>query len=198
MAQDEQDIRSVIERWAIARDSGAWDQLRSTWHEDGRMRATWFRGAADDFVAASRRGFENGVLVHHFLGGTLVDVSGDRAVAQTKMTISQRLDLAGVEIDVTCVGRFYDFFERRDVGWRLVLRDPIYEKDRIDPVAPDTAPLIDQTALNRLPYGCRHLLYCQQRAGLDIYTDVPGVSGPEVERLYSSGRLWLEGQQIDR
>ena len=56
-------------------------------------------------------------------------------VAQTKMAILHRAPVEGVICDFTCIGRFYDFFEKRD-RWGLVLRQPIYEKDRIDPVDP--------------------------------------------------------------
>ncbi|MFC5233141.1 nuclear transport factor 2 family protein [Pseudonocardia zijingensis] len=191
-------IRSVVERWAVARDAGAWDELRSTWHPGGRMKTTWFRGTAADFVEASRRGFDAGVLVHHFLGGSLIQVAGPRAVAQTKMSISQRLVLDGVEVDVTCVGRFYDFFEDRDDDWRMVLREPIYEKDRLDAVVPGEVPPVDRAALKAFPSGCRHLLYCQSTAGMKVHLDVPGLHGPEVEELYSAGKRWLAGEPLPR
>ena len=99
------------------RDAGDWERFRGVWHDDGRMMATWFQGPADEFIQVSRAGFERGVRILHFLGGSSVDVAGDRAVAQTKMTITQRAPVHGVECDVVCTGRFYDFFERRDGRW---------------------------------------------------------------------------------
>lgn len=54
-----------------------------------------------------------GVRILHFLGGSAIDVNGNRTIAQTKMTISQRAPVEGVICDVVCTGRFYDFFERR-------------------------------------------------------------------------------------
>jgi SnoaL-like protein len=194
----ESSIRSVIEAWAVARDAGAWDELRSTWHPDGRMKTTWFRGSAAEFVDASRRGFDAGVLVHHFLGGSLIQILGRRAIAQTKMSISQRLVLGDVEVDVSCVGRFYDFFEERGGDWRIVLREPIYEKDRLDPVISGQAPPVDHAVLATLPSGCRHLLYCQKTAGMNIHTDVPGLRGSDVQELYSDGRRWLAGEALLR
>jgi hypothetical protein len=192
------EIRSVVEAWAVARDAGDWDALLSTWHTDGRMHSTWFRGPAPAFVEAARAGFEAGVLVHHFLGGSLIEAADQRAIAQTKMSISQRLMLHDVEVDVTCVGRFYDFFERRDGAWRIVLREPIYEKDRIDPVKFQHRPPIDPAALLAFPSGCRHLLYCQSVAGMQVHTDVPGLRGPEVKQLYAAGRDWLAGAALER
>jgi hypothetical protein len=73
------------------------------------------------------------------LGGGRITVTGKRAIAQTKMTIMQRGAVHDVVCDVTCTGRFYDFLERRAGRWAIVLRQPIYEKDRIDPVDPAVA-----------------------------------------------------------
>lgn len=198
MHTTESSIRSVVEAWAVARDSGDWGTLRSAWHDDGRMKSTWFRGPAQDFVDASRAGFDAGVTVHHFLGGSLVEVSGERAIAQTKMSISQRLLVHDVEVDVTCVGRFYDFFERRDTHWKIVLREPIYEKDRLDPVTAGAGPALDHALLATFPPSCRHLLYCQTAAGMTVHTDVPSLRGPAVQQLYADGRSWLNGEPLAR
>ena len=133
---DVQEILRVVQNWALWRDAGDWERFRGVWHEDGWMTATWFQGPAAKFVEVSKAGFDKGVSILHFLGGSSVDVKGDRAVAQTKMTISQRGDVDRVEVDVVCTGRFYDFFEKRNGRWAIVRRQPIYEKDRMDPVDP--------------------------------------------------------------
>lgn len=70
MHADHAEIRQLVENWAVWRDAGDWDRFATTWHPDGWMTATWFQGPAADFVAASERGFENGVSILHFLGGT--------------------------------------------------------------------------------------------------------------------------------
>ena len=94
-------IRELVENWAVWRDAGLWERFRGVWHEDGRMMATWFQGPAADFIEASRQGFEQGVRILHFLGGSSVEVTGDRAVAQTKMTITQRVPIEGVSTSTT-------------------------------------------------------------------------------------------------
>jgi SnoaL-like protein len=190
---DRLEIRDLVENWAVWRDAGDWERFRSVWHADGRMMATWFQGSADDFIRVSREGFERGVSILHFLGGTSVDLAGDRAIAQTKMTISQRADVDGVVCDVVCTGRFYDFLERRGGRWGLVLRQPIYEKDRLDPLDPAASPALDRSLLERFPVGYRHLAYAQTRIGFDVKRDMPGLVGPEVEALYERGVRWLAG-----
>lgn len=186
-------IRELVEDWAVWRDAGDWERFATVWHDDGRMMATWFQGPAAEFIAVSRAGWDRGVSILHFLGGTSVDVAGTRAVAQTKMTISQRAEVEGVLCDVVCTGRFYDFLERRDGRWGIVLRQPIYEKDRLDPVTPGAVPRLDAGRLASFPAGYRHLAYLQTGIGYDVKPDMPGLTGPEVERLYARGAAWLGG-----
>ena len=123
-------IRQLVEDWAVLRDARMWDRFRAVWHEDGRMMATWFQGSRDEFIKVSEEGYQKGVRILHFLGGSTIDVAGNRAIAQTKMTISQRAKVDDVLCDVVCTGRFYDFFADSAGRWGLVLRQPIYEKDR--------------------------------------------------------------------
>jgi hypothetical protein len=162
------------------------------------MMATWFQGSCDDFIRVSREGFERGVRILHFLGGSSVDIAGDRAVSQAKMTITQRADVEGSECDVVCTGRFVDFLERRDDRWGIVLRQPIYESDRINPVDPTTPPQLDRRLLESFPVGYRHLAYLQTRNGFTVKPDMPGLTGPEVEALYASSAKWLAGDNLDR
>jgi hypothetical protein len=170
-----------------------WDRFRTVWHDDGRMMATWLQGTADEFIQVSQEGYERGVRILHFLGGSSIDIAGDRAVAQTKMTISQRARVEDVLCDVVCTGRFYDFLEKRAGAWGIVRRQPIYEKDRLDPVDPGARVTLDQDQLARFPAGYRHLAYLQSQLGYLIAPRLPGLRGPEVERLYLEGRDWLGG-----
>lgn len=189
-------IREVVENWVVWRDAGEWERFRTVWHDDGYMMATWFQGPAEDFIRVSREGFERGVNILHFLGGNTVDLAGSRAISQTKMTISQRARVHDVLCDVTCTGRFYDFFEKRDGRWAIVLRQPIYEKDRIDPLDP-AAPLhLDAKLLEKFPEGYRHLAYLQTGIGYSIKLDMPGLKGPEVQALYVRGQRWLAGEPL--
>jgi hypothetical protein len=189
-------IREVVENWVVWRDSGDWDRFQDVWHDDGIMMATWFQGPAEAFIRVSKEGWNKGVSILHFLGGTSIDVVGERAISQTKMTISQRATVEGVRCDVVCTGRFYDFFERRGERWAIRLRQPIYEKDRLDSVVPGEAPQLDETLLAQFPDGYRHLAYAQTRIGYTVKRDMPGLKGPEVEALYAEGRAWLAGSAL--
>ncbi len=236
-------IRELVENWVVWRDAGDWERFATVWHDDGFMMATWFQGPAPEFIRVSREGFERGVSILHFLGGSSVELAAKappsgaadhspkappsgaadhspkappsgaadhspkappsgaaddahRAISQTKMTISQRADVHGVPCDVVCTGRFYDFLEKRDGRWGIVLRQPIYEKDRLDPVDPAAVLQLDADVLAGFPIGYRHLAYAQTRIGYDVKRDMPGLVGPGVERLYRRGAEWLAGGEL--
>jgi len=186
-------IKQLVDDWAVWRDAGDWDRFRTVWHDDGVMQATWTQGTADEFIAMTKAGWAKGVFILHFLGGNSIDLNGDRAVSQTKMTISQRAVVHDVLVDVVCTGRFYDFIERRNGKWGFVLRQPIYEKDRMDPVDPSATVKLDQTLLMSFPEGYRHLAYLQSQIGYPIKKDMPGLKGEMVEKLYARGKQWLNG-----
>jgi hypothetical protein len=195
---DRIELRELVENWAVWRDAGDWERFRTVWHDDGVMMATWFQGPADDFIRVTKEGWAKGVSILHFLGGSSVELAGERAVVQTKMTISQRGEVNGVLCDVVCTGRFYDFIERRQGRWGMVLRQPIYEKDRVDPVDPAARLELDQAKLNEFPKGYRHLAYIQTQIGYAVKRDMPQLTGPEVEQLYARGKAWLAGAPLER
>jgi hypothetical protein len=191
-------IRQLIENWAVWRDAGDWARFATCWHPEGRMMATWKQGTAAEFIEASIAGWKRGVSILHFLGGHSSEIAGERAISQTKMTISQRAEVHGVMVDVVCTGRFYDFVERHEGAWKVLLRQPIYEKDRMDPLAPDAKLTLDAALLAQFPEGYRHLAYLQTGIGYAVKRDMPGLKGPEVEQLYADGRAWLAGAPLAR
>jgi hypothetical protein len=194
--EDRLAIRELIENWLIWRDSLMWDRFRTVWHPEGQMWATWFQGSYEDFIRVTEEGYAKGVRIMHFLGGSSIDVQGRRAVAQTRVTISQRAPVDSVLCDVVCSGRFYDFLEKRKGRWGLVLRRLTYEKDRLDPVDPAADLKLDAALLARFPVGYRHLAYLQTKIGYTVKEDMPGIDGPAVEALYARGAAWLKGKPL--
>jgi SnoaL-like domain len=194
--EDRLAIRELVENWAVWRDSFQWERFRTVWHPEGLMWATWFQGPYEEFIRVNEEGRARGVRIHHMLGGTSVELKGKRAIAQTKMTISQRAPVEGVICDVTCTGRFYDFLEKRKGRWGLVWRRLFYEKDRLDPVDPAATLKLDRSLLERFPIGYRHLAYLQTKVGYKVKADMPGLEGPEADALYALGATWLKGRPL--
>ena len=196
--QDEFLIRRLMERWAVWRDAGDWERFATCWHPEGVMMATWFQGPYKEFIRVTQEGWAKGVSILHFLGGSAIQVAGDRAIAQTKMTISQRGLVEGVPCDIVCTGRFYDFVTRHEGEWKLLHRQPIYERDRIDPLDPAVVVKLDAARLASFPEGYRHLAYIQTGIGYKVKLDMPMLKGPVVEKLYRRGARWLAGGALER
>ena len=184
-------VREAVENWGLWRDSGRFEQLRSLYTADAVVHTTWFSGSAAEFIERSSKG---GGRAQHFIGAVCVELNGDRAIAEARAVLLVRAPLQGVEVDVTCYLRFYDWFLRTASGWRIRMRNGIYEKDRIDPVDPSKTVSLDPDALARYPDGYRHVAYVQASGGARITPDLPMPNSKELARLYSEGHAWLKGE----
>ncbi len=181
-AADRQTIRDLIENWAIWRDALMWDRFRTVWHKEGRHDGDLVPGHRRRVHRRQQEGYERAFIILHFLGGTI-----DRRQGQARHRADQDDDLRsasivdGVLCDVVCTGRFYDFLEKRKGKWGMVLRQPIYERDRLNPVDPTQTPKLDQTLLASFPEGYRHLAYLQTQGRLQ---------GEAQHARASTGRWW--------
>ena len=184
-------ITDLVQRWGLARDVGRWDELRATFTADGIMHTTWFVGSADEFVRRSMEAARKGARAQHFIGAATIDLSADRAVAETRMMLLLRAPLAGHEVDVTCYGRFHDRLVRDGGRWKIAIRVPIYEKDRLDPLDPSSDLKLDPAELARHPEGYRHLAYVQASGGMTVTQGLPTPNSEALTRLYAEGAAWL-------
>jgi hypothetical protein len=190
-------IRELVENWLIYRDNRDWENFYDVWHDDGGILTTWGgRASAREFAEAAEAGYQRGDRMLHASGGVAIQVEGPRAIAQSKMRIMQRGPVDGVMCDVTCIGRNYDFVEKRDGQWGLVLRQPIYEQDFIVPVDPSETVILDPEILARRPEGYARLAYLQEGLGYPIIPNMPTATGPELEALLALGRTWLAGGEL--
>jgi len=187
-------IRDLVERWAVYRDSFLWDKFRTVWHDDGVMAATWTIGHFEDFIKITEEGRKHGLNIMHILGGSAIEVEGNRAVVMTKFMILQRAVVEGVLCDVTCYARHYDLWENRDGRWGLVYRETIADKDRMDPVNSAETVMLDPALLEQYPIEYRHLAYLQTKAGYNVNKDCPRISGgASTDALFKKGEDWLRG-----
>lgn len=188
-------IRDQIERWVVYRDAHLWDKFRTVWHPDGIMKATWTVGSYEDFIKITEEGIKKGLNIMHILGGSAIDVNGNRAVAMTKMIILQRAVVECVLCDVSSYARQYDLWEKREGKWGLVYRETIADKDRIDPVNSTETVELDKELLASFPQEYMHLGYLQTRIGYDVNRDCPRLGGgASTEALYKKGEDWLAGK----
>ena len=187
-------IKDLIERWVVYRDALLWDKFREIWRPDGVMTATWTEGPFEDFIKITEEGVKHGLNILHILGGSAVDVNGDRAVSMTKFMILQRAEVDGVLCDVTCYARHYDLWEKHEGAWGLHYRATIADKDTMDPVDKNESLNLDKELLEQFPIEYRRLAYLQTRAGYTVDKDCPRMSGGKsLEALYKKGEDWLNG-----
>lgn len=71
--------------------------------------------------------------------------------------------------------------------WKVLHRQPIYEKDRIDPVDSTAQLTLEPQLLASMPEGYRHLAYV-----------MPMRKGGVVEELDRRGDRWLAGGALER
>jgi hypothetical protein len=185
------EISELVQSWALYRDTGDWDNLRRTVHADGSMTATWFHGSFDDFITAIQDAWRKGSSSQHFQGGTVVEVQGTKAVAQTRMAILVRGKLNEVAVDVHCTGLFFDRVEKRKGEWRIAKRNVIYDKDTISPVQPGATLELSEERLLRFPQGYRHLAYLQSFNGGDVNPDLPTSGSAASQQLRLEAQQWL-------
>ena len=183
------EIAELVQSWALYRDAGDWDKLKETVHADGIMTATWFQGSFEAFISAMQDAWRKGSSSQHFQGGTVVEVLGTKAIAQTRMAILVRGKLEDVSVDVNCLGIFYDRVEKRDGQWRIAKRNVIYDKDTLTPVHAGDVIQLSSERLLRFPEGYRHLAYLQSFNGGNVNPELP------TARSEASVKLKLETQQ---
>lgn len=194
---DYSDVSRLIQSWGFWRDNCEWDALLSAYTDDGRMATSWAELTAVDFVAACRNGMnQTRYTVQHAFGASLITSNGDRALAQTRLTLLLRGQLHEQEVDVTSYGRAYDRLVRTPSGWKIQLRNNIYEKSRIDPVMPGAVLPIDEDRLRMFPEAYRHLAYFQSANGAKVPLDLPRPGSPELEKLIEVGEAWLAGDKV--
>jgi len=191
--RDEAAIRQTVQNWALWRDTGAWEQLRSCYAPGARVQTTWMSGTAEEFIAASTAGFgkPQAPRATHSIGASSIQIQGDRALAETRMILLLRATLDGIEVDATAWGRFVDWFVRHEGRWVIARRHSIHEKDRLDPVNPGAELKPDPVRLASFPVGYRHLAYLQSHGGASITFDLALHNSPAQGALYAAGRTWL-------
>ncbi|MAC78719.1 MAG: hypothetical protein CML66_11730 [Rhodobacteraceae bacterium] len=193
MGHDIVEIAQLIQRWGLCRDQGRWDELAATFTHDGVISVTWFEGGIAGFIAASKRSFQPvGPRSKHLIGLPVVDVAGNRALAETNIQILGRGQDGDTIIDVTSHARFLDRLVRTPDGWRILRRDAVYEKDRYDRIG-DGADPVARADLSDIPEPYRYLGHRLRSTGRPLRAGILCDGTPEAMDLLRANRGWLNG-----
>ena len=193
---DRAEILSVVQSWGLLRDEGRWDELRTLYAPGALQTTSWAMGTAAEFInrcieGAKKPGARRSM---HSIGASVIELNGDRAIAETRRIILTRAVVHGVLVDLTNYGRSYDRFVRHGGAWKIQQRNGIYERDRMDPVDSTQTLQLDAAELAKYPEGYRYLAYLQAGAGERISPNLPTPNSPELTRLCAAGRAWLKGE----
>ena len=192
-------IAQLMQNWGTWRDAGDWDRLTTCYTSDATMVTTWFDGPASGFIDSSlkmRATQPKDRGVHHIIGGTTSHVKGDRATAETRITILLRGVIHDKLVDITVLGRFFDFLVKSHAQWRIQRRQPIYDKDSLQAVDPSGPVQLDAVELARFPLAFRHLAYVQCSEGATFTTTIAEPYSNAEKAMYQHGRAWLEGASV--
>lgn len=188
----------LIQAWGVYRDQGKWKELRGTFTPDGHISISWFRGPFEQFVERCRANFAAGhAWSRHHLFPATVTLNGDRALAETAVTIRVRQKFNGIDVDLSSYSRFLDRMERHAGGWLIAERAAIYERDRLDPVEPSAAfdELFKAANTAQYPEQYRYMAFRLAHApGRSLAPVIYRDGGPEAADLYARFSGWLAGK----
>jgi hypothetical protein len=181
----------IIISWGLYRDQRRWPELLSTFHPDGEIAVSWFRGPFAEFVEHCKRGGHS----KHLIMPPLVKVNGDRALAETTIIILVRQSIENIAVDMTSRGRFLDRLERRGVHWKIVERAALYEQDRLDPVVPSDAfaRMMRDAQVAQYPEPYRYMALRLAAVGRPLAEPVHYDGAPHTQALNARYAAWLAG-----
>jgi hypothetical protein len=90
MSHDLDQLQQLILRERQGRDRGWWQRMRDAYAPHAAVAISWFTGSATDFITRSEQMAESGDRAVHRLAPPVIDMAGDRAVAEVPSVVSRR------------------------------------------------------------------------------------------------------------
>ncbi|KAI4724593.1 hypothetical protein E4T49_07677 [Aureobasidium sp. EXF-10728] len=176
-------IRELCEGWGVYRDAADWKQ-----------------GNIDEFIEASKAGFEKGskfMYILHRIIGSQVDMNRGltRAVCKMKITITCRFTFDDIEMDNDADCRFFFFVEKRGNRWGVVFYTLLFDKDKFKPVNPEKIYSIPEDEVKQYPSGYKYLAWAENKISQPPKMNL-NAHGPEKDVLYGKMKAWLENKSI--
>ena len=187
--EDKHACAELIISWGLYRDQRRWPELLSTFHPDGEIAVSWFRGPFAEFVEHSKRGGPS----KHLIMAPVVKVTGDRGLGETSITILVRQAIDSLPVDMTSRARFLDRLERRNGEWKILERACVYEQDRLDPVVPSQAydKLMREADVAHYPEPYRYMAFRLGAAKRPLAEPLHYDGAPHTDALKARYEAWL-------
>ncbi len=212
-------VSELCKGWPVYRDASEWSNFRSLFADKATVWTTWSGPqSVDGFIEISKHGKEAGAFIMHRECGTLVELSGDRAIGKMKATITQRFREAyGLEFDVDCDCSFIFFCAKsaapfagtngeahqdsntnNNGEWKAHYVKLFYCKDKIVPADGASAPKLTSEEImqmEKFPEGYKYLGIMQQRLGYNIDLSLPTPRNEGWGKMYKAMEAWLDGAE---
>jgi len=183
----------AIER--TARDMATWDRMLSAYSPDSYVDISWYQGSGAGFVAASEQHYDTGARSLHQLGPSLIEIQGDRAIADTGCAVIIPTLVHGKDVTVISYARMRNRLKLTERCWLIAGLRVIYQHDMFIPANPSETIAIDGEKLASFRPSYRSLSYIQYASGLAHYSprnDLPGVDLPDtVANMVKIETTWL-------
>lgn len=163
-----QEIADVLNRYARGWDRLDEAALRSCFFDDATHQHGAFKGRSQDFITASLPVVARLKGCTHVISNVMVEVVGDRAVAECYFfSHHRRMNAAGTdEEDRFLQGRYLDRFERRGGAWRIAHRRGLHNWERVEARADQTLAAAPAEQLSqRKPDDPLYVMLAELRAG---------------------------------
>jgi len=189
-SRDLVDVLNLVTHERQARDRGWWQALEQCYTPDATIQSSWFDGKATQYIDLSKRMFDQTPSSHR-LGQPVVDVNGDRAVAEVPMTIEFRGAFHGIEVDLASHMRMLHRVERGHRSWRFAASVAVFDRDTMSPAAPGAALALSPGELEGARPSYRMLSLWMTEHGHTVPADRYGVDQPErLAALYRDVYTW--------
>jgi hypothetical protein len=191
------EVTQLILRERQSRDRGWYDRMHDCFTADSVIDMSWFKGSGYEFVERSKQMAESprgwGGRSAHRLCPPIVRMNGDRALGELPLAIEFRIQVDGVEADLTSYARSLYRTRRDGAGdWRIAGITSIYERDTIQAAVPGTDLRLAPAAFAEFRPSYRCLAWYLRRLGVALRTDLLGEDRPEpVAQHYAAQAAWL-------
>ncbi len=192
-------IAEMVLRERNARDAGRWAEMAGYYHPESSVEVSWFKGTGAEFVERSRLQAEKVKQQtertnFHEMGAAVVDVHGDRALAETACTLHSFFPLDGIPCKTSGFVRLLWRAQRLEGKWLLAGLRCLYVRDYLTACDPTRQPVLNEAELARYRLSYRYVTYNLVRLGLEPQDDLPGADRPETVKALRQGELaWLHG-----
>jgi hypothetical protein len=144
-------IRDCLYRYCRGIDLADEQALRSAYWEDAHDCHGPYNGPASGFIDGALTALKHFELSVHHITNVLIELDSTSAAVESKFSAFQRAPgNDGILKQVFILGRYADFFEKRQGQWKIARRTVIY--DWVEEQAATTLPAVQRFGV-RQPIG---------------------------------------------